>query len=1586
MTESREIRAWRDRLAELKGDKPDLAAFLGHAVKAADDQDVARYPAETLERLLATTFSHIGEREIGRADIRVWIPEGPEVDGIVVIDIYSEDMPFIVDSALAAIRALGGTVRFMSHPIVPVDKSRRPWAVLSAPGTDTRNESILTVHIDRPADETVLAALEGELATTMAAVRRTVAGWRPMLEKLRSVVVAYRAHPPKLSEPSIAEAMHFLAWMADHNFTFLGMREYRLAGEGAERHLEPVLESGLGILEDQTYRYLRQGTHYVHTTAQHLDFLASDEPVLVTKANKRATVHRRVHMDYVGIKLFDQAGEISGELRILGLFTSASLAVPHTDVPIIRRKVSEVMRRSGHDPRSHTGKALMNALDNYPRDEMFQISEDELVEFASVIATLPDRPRVRVLPRIDRFDNFVSVLVYFPRERFDSEARAKVGVYLAQRYDGRVSAFTPDFPEGDLARVHYIIGRNGGPTPRPERRELESEITELTRSFADRVLSAARDPHAVADFADAFTADYQVAHSHTDALTDIAIFKTLREADGLAVHLTRSREGPGYLTLKVYHRESAIPLSDRVPMLEHFGFKVVDERTYLIRPADGQDRYLHDMTLIAPEGVSIEPEIVSRRLEAAIVAIHRNEIENDGFNRLTILTPLGHEDVAILRALGHYLKQVGIAYSQRYIWTALASQSYLATVLVRLFHALHDPAFAGDRDAEAQGLREALEAGLDAITSIDEDRIIRRLINLIEASVRTNFYQREGDGQRRAALAIKFDAGQVEAMPAPRPYREIFVYSPRVEGVHMRGGPIARGGLRWSDRPEDFRTEVLGLLKAQMVKNAVIVPVGAKGGFVPKMMPTGADRDAVYAEGTACYKIFIGALLDITDTLEGDSVVAPRDVVRRDGDDPYLVVAADKGTARFSDTANAISVARDYWLGDAFASGGSAGYDHKQMAITARGGWVAVKRHFREIDVDIQSQDFTVVGVGDMSGDVFGNGMLLSRHIRLWAAFDHRDIFIDPDPDPTRSFDERERLFGLERSSWQDYDASAISEGGGVFSRQQKSIPLSPQIQQLLGLSQDAASPNEVITAILKAPAELMWFGGIGTYVRAEDETDAEVGDRANDAIRVSADEVRAKVIGEGANLGVTQRGRIAYALSGGRINTDAIDNSAGVNSSDLEVNIKIALADLVRSGALPMEARNALLVEMTDEVAELCLKNNYLQSLSLSLSQRRGMLDLPELADFMTALEAKGELDRRIEFLPDDIALAERAAEGRPLTRPELAVLLAYAKNTLFAELQSSAVPDDPYLAKELYRYFPETLRARYPEAVDGHRLRREVIATVLSNAMINRGGPAFVHMLTSVTSADAPTAAFAYAAARDAYGLQDLNAGVDALDTKVSGATQLALYAEIQTLQITQTLWFLRNARFEGGLSDLIARYRAGVDAIRETLWERMTPFMAQAVAEQEKAFEEGGTPPDLARKIASLSVLTLASDIILVAEKCNASVTEADEAFFAVLNLFKLGRITEQGAGIGTSDKFDRMALDRAQANLTRSLRDLASDILGTGDGPVSERIAHWQAPRAEMIARIAHTVADLTEGELTISRLSVAAGLLSDLASS
>ncbi|HTJ57504.1 MAG TPA: NAD-glutamate dehydrogenase [Devosiaceae bacterium] len=1563
----------------LVASEPNYARFLLHAARATDPDDLAPFSGAVMDAEFRRAYALIERRgtanhfvHLSRADVLTL--EAPEI-----IDIFCPDMPFIVDSVLAAIRAKGGNVRLVTHPVLPLDPASH--RVLNEAGPDTRQESFLHLHLDPLPDEASRKALLAEIRGVLDEVTLVVRGWRPMLERVRGLVHDLRENPPPIEPALVAESVQFLAWLAAHNFTFLGLREYRVAGSPAAPRLEPVPTSGIGLLENPDFRFLRSGRNFVETTPEHVAFLQRPDPVMVSKANMRSRVHRRTHMDYIGVKRFDAHGKVSGEVRILGLFTSAAAAVPHTEVPLIRRKVATVLARSRATPESHAGKALLQALATYPRDELFQIDADDLLEFATVVAALPDRPRVRVLPRIDRFDNFVSILVYLPRDRYTSELCARIGTYLARRYEGGVSAYFPQFPEGDLVRVHFIIGRDEGSTPRPDREDLERDILDLSRDFGDRVLDAAPDEAAVRPFRAAFPPAYQASATPADALADIEVFRGLGE--GVAVRLAPAAEDGGFI-LKVFHRENPLPLSDRVPLLESFGFRVIDEATYAISPEGQPACFLHAMELTLPEGPLPADPMDIARIEEALLAVWHGEAESDRLNQLSISAGLAWDQVAILRAYARYLKQLGGTFSQRYVAATLSGHPDAAAAFFDLFDALNRPDFNEDRDAAAEMARAAIAAALETTQSLDEDRILRRVLALIEATLRTNFYQRDSLGGRRPALGLKFDCAAIAEMPAPKPFREIFVYSPRLEGLHLRFGPLARGGIRWSDRPEDFRTEVLGLVKAQQAKNAIIVPVGAKGAFVPRQVSFAADRETVQSEGTACYGIFISTLLDLTDNIVGGSVVSPPELHRRDAADPYLVVAADKGTASFSDIANALAVERHYWLGDAFASGGSVGYDHKRMGITARGAWEGVKRHFREMGRDIQQVPFTVVGIGDMSGDVFGNGMLLSPHTLLIAAFDHRDIFIDPAPNPVAAFAERKRLFGRFRSSWQDYDREAISPGGGVFSRELKSVDLSAEARAVLGLAEGPLMPRQVIRAILTADVDLLWFGGIGTYVRGANETDLEVGDKANDQLRVTGHEVRARVIGEGANLAMTERGRIEYALTGGRLNTDAIDNSAGVNASDLEVNIKIALGPLVAAKRISERQRNDLLMTMTSEVAELCLRNNYLQTLALSLAERQGLDGFAEQRGLLAHLEANAGLSRAVEFLPTDAELGARAAAGHGFTRPELAVLLAYAKIALKRNLAATGAPDDPYLSRELFAYFPARLAEQHREALEQHRLRREVIATVLANAMLNRGGPDFVLGLVSATNADAAAAARAYVTARDAFGLTELNRQIDLLDGRIPGTAQLDLYAAVEALLKQQSLWFLRNETFEGGLAELIARYALGVADLRNGLQKFLPPPLAAAITTRNAALEAAGVPRDLARRFAELPIVALASDIVLVANRAGTNVADAARAFFAVIEMFGLGQIAEAAGRLRPADRFDRMALDRALANIARAERDLAADVLAADGVTVAGRLATWRRTREAAIERAARAVGELTEGEVSVSRLSVTAGLLADLA--
>jgi len=1584
-------------LTGLRGDMPE--SFTAQLFARGAPEDLVRYEARELASLAEDAWLFLKERAPDTAKVRCESRTGPigaeRIKTVSVIDIANDNMPFLLDSVMSELAEQGIDVRLVVHPIFAIERDAGGSLVGfrgEGPATGAAlRESFIHIHIARVDDEARRAEIVKGIEQVLADVRVCVQDWRSMMTRVGEIIADMRNNPPQLPVEEVAEAVQFLEWLVAANFTFLGVREYSFTTKDAE--IEPKFETGLGILRGEEVRILRRGKDLVSITPEIMEFLKEPRVLIITKANVRSRVHRRVHMDYVGIKLFDQSGELAGEFRIVGLFTSTVYTRSTRTIPYLRRKVDAVLKRTGFDPDSHTGKALVNVLENYPRDELFQVEEATIHRFAMEILYLDERPRVRVLARRDRFDRFVSVLVYVPRERYDSNARAAIGRYLAETYNGRLSAFYPFFPEGPLVRVHFIVGRYEGETPHPDRQTLEHAVESVVRTWGDAIEDAVLLVHEpgkaqalLARYQRAFPPGYREDYPADVAIGDIRVLETLTAERPLGVEFYARRDGETTSAgLKIFNWEFPIPLSDRVPILENMGFKVVDERTHRIEPTGAAVNrvWLHDMLLKRADGAPVELEALKQRLENCFTMVMRGRAENDGFNALVMAAGLPWRDVALVRTLARFLRQVRIAYSQDYMWATLRKHAGLAAKIVQLFHIRFDPRLGVpplEREQRSAPIVAEIEAALAQVESLDEDRIVRRFVNVVQAALRTSFYQPDDAG--KSTIAIKFESRKVEGMPLPRPFYEIFVYSPRVEGVHLRFGKVARGGLRWSDRPQDFRTEVLGLVKAQQVKNAVIVPVGAKGGFIPKLLPVGAGREAIQTEGTIAYQQFVTALLDITDNLGPKAAIPPDGVVRYDGDDPYLVVAADKGTATFSDIANAIAIKHEFWLGDAFASGGSAGYDHKKMGITARGAWEAVRRHFREIDVDIRVTPFTVAGIGDMSGDVFGNGMLLDRTIKLVAAFDHRDIFIDPDPDPAASLAERKRLFELPRSSWQDYDRTRISVGGGVFPRSAKEIELGQEARQLLELDEAKATPQQVMNAILKLGVDLLWFGGIGTYVRASSESDDQAGDRANDAIRITGADLRAKVLGEGANLGLTQRGRVEAALRGIRLNTDAIDNSAGVNTSDIEVNIKIALGTPARDGRLTTDRRNALLGEMTDDVAALVLRNNYLQTLAISLVQRRGLEDLGFQQRLMQSLEARGLLDRAVEFLPDEMDIAERRRHNESLTRPELAVLLAYAKLTLYDDLLASTVPDDPYLGRELDRYFPKAIVERFPDAVASHRLRREIIATQLANSMINRGGPTLIVRIADQTGAAPAAIAGAFAAARDSYGLTGLNTSLDGLDAKLPGRIQLDLYAAVQDLLLDRLVWFLRNVDLSKGLADVVSHFGTGIETVAGVLDRVLSSEALAARDSRTGELRAAGLPDDLARRIASLPALRAATDVVLVADRSGRPVGEVAATYFAAGAYFQLDRITGAARGISVTDYYDQLALDRALGAIAEAERRLTAEMLGNGASG-QEALDAWIATRTGEVERLRTAVHDIAASGLTVSKLSVAASLLGDL---
>lgn len=1577
----------KKKVAAKAEEKP--ARLADHLLARAPAEDIAAYDVADLERAADLASRAVARHRKGESVVAVEADSGVSCGGrpVTVITVVNDNMPFLFDSILGEIAETSSQPTLVTHPIVTVRHDES--GVVQLPGDSGKEDddrlSVVHVHIPRLSAEQA-AGLTERLCKMLGQVRAAVTDWKRMLARLDQAISEFRYSAVPLDKKSVAEAIAFLEWLRDDNFTFLGMREFKYVGGQESGTLKRADKPGLGILSDPDVLVLRRGTEAVTTTPEIRAFLHGPEPLIVTKANAKSSVHRRIYLDYIGVKTYTAKGALAGELRIVGLFTSTAYTRSVMKIPYLRSKAETVIAKSGFDPHDHSGKALINTLESYPRDELFQVSVPILRKHASAILGLIERPRVRALVRVDQFDRFVSVIVFVPRDRYDSVVREKIGAYLKTVFEGRLSAYYPAFPEGGLARVHFIIGRSGGKTPKVDQATIEAALRDIVRTWEDALSEAAEaagsDP-ALKAIAARFPESYRDTFTAAVALADAGRIARIGAANPIAIDYYRHGDQKAHqASLKIYHYGSPVALSRRVPVLENVGFRVISERTFEVRDDTADEVFIHDMELENSYGKPIDLADGGALFEDAFLSVWRGDVDNDAYNGLAQTAGLWSGEITILRAYGRYLQQAGIPQSQDFIAAALNRYPEIARGLHQLFVARLGPKAETEGVVAAKHLKAKIKDALEEVPNIDDDTIIRRYLNLIEASLRTNHFVADTK-EKGQSLAIKLDSQAVDGLPAPRPWREIFVYGSEVEGVHLRFGPVARGGLRWSDRAQDYRTEVLGLVKAQQVKNAVIVPVGAKGGFYPKHLPVGGTRDAIFEAGTSAYKNFVSSLLSITDNIGVEGVIPPAGVVRRDPDDPYFVVAADKGTATFSDTANAISEKHGFWLDDAFASGGSAGYDHKKMGITAKGAWEAVKRHFREMNRDIQTSPFTVVGVGDMSGDVFGNGMLLSPATRLIAAFDHRDIFIDPDPDMAASLAERQRMFALPRSSWQDYDKSKLSEAGVIVSRSQKSITLPAAAAAAIGLGKTTATPVEIMNAILKAPVDLLWFGGIGTYVRGSGETNQDVGDRANDAIRVTALEVRAKVIGEGANLGVTQRARIEFGMNGGRCNSDAIDNSGGVNCSDVEVNIKIALASAMRKGSLARPARNKLLAEMTEEVGGLVLSNNYQQTLALSLARKRGLADIAHQARFMTALEARGPLDRAVETLPSPAALAEREARGEPLTRAELGVLLAYAKIVLFSDIVASDVPDDPHFDRDLMGYFPERMAKKFAGEIRDHRLRREIIARVVANDLVNRGGPSFVNRLQEATGRSAADVVRTFAVVRDGFALPALYREIDALDNQIDGQMQLDLYQSVSRLIFVTSGWYLKNDLDSVPLGQRIAELQEARKALEPKLTALLPAFSRERIEERRHGLFKGGAPEKLAEKLALAEVGELIPDIALTARTANADIVSAAKAFFAVSDAFRIPRVEEAARSIMPPDYYDQLALSRASDTIGAARRGIAVAAL-TAHGKAADAVAAWLEAGGERVARIRERLQALTEGgEITVSRLSVASGLMSDL---
>ncbi|MFP4209359.1 MAG: NAD-glutamate dehydrogenase [Wenzhouxiangella sp.] len=1584
------------------------ARFAEEFLQRVPADELAAAAIESLAALARGMREFASQRSPGEARIRAWNPER-ERDGWdcqhTVVEIINDDMPFLVDSVVLALTRLGISAQLIIHPVLKIRRDQGGhWLELCPPQAGIDGESLMHIQIDRQAWPEKLSEIEQEVAAGLADVRRAVTDWPAMCERSRAIAEDFAAEHQRLGEAFAHEARDFFTWLADDHFTFLGYREYRIESRDGDRVLRALPETGLGIMHPD---HRSAPVRSLRELARGADRQSADNPIIITKTNAKSTVHRGGYMDYISVLDFDADGEVRGEKRLIGLFTSGAYIRRCQDTPLVRRKVEEAMQASGLRVNSHAGKALMHILETLPRDELFQASAEELLDMATGILDLQERSQTRLFIRRERFGRFFSCLVFIPRDRFNTENREKIQAILKRSLKGERLDFTIQVGESKLARVNVIVRpRDGGPIEY-DRRAIEERIKQAIRSWSDELAEALVREHGEEQglelarrFGQAFPASYMEDVSPHVASYDVAHAASLRDLDDLRMSLYRPRQrSDNRLRFKLFKHGEPIPLSEVLPMLENLGLRIVSERPYKLKLATGHRLWIQDFDMDPPGSEEINLAAVRDNFQAAFEQIWRGRCENDGFNRLVLLAHLDWRQAGVLRALAKYLLQTGIPFSQAYMEQTLASWPLAARLLVEYFERRLDPARLHEgraqratarrmletdcrklaagfddpvlaeyleevgRTREAapekqtwRAVRKAILRALDSVSSADQDRILRGFCDLVRSILRTGYFQRDRRGEPHDYISFKLDSRRVPDLPQPRPDREVWVYSPRTEGIHLRGGSVARGGLRWSDRLADFRTEVLGLMRAQSVKNTMIVPVGAKGGFVVKQPPAGDDRDALMAEVVYCYRSFIHGLLDITDNRNGDAVEPPRDVVRHDGDDPYLVVAADKGTATFSDIANAISAEHGFWLGDAFASGGSNGYDHKAMGITARGAWESVKRHFRELGCDIQNEPFSVVGIGDMAGDVFGNGMLLSRQIRLKAAFNHLHIFLDPDPDPEVSFGERERLFNTPRSTWADYDRGLISAGGGVYSRQAKSIPLSPPIREWLGIEAEALAPHELIRALLSAPVDLLWNGGIGTYVKASGESHAEVGDLANNLVRVDGRDLRCRVVGEGGNLGLTQRGRIEYALAGGHLNTDFIDNSAGVDCSDHEVNIKILLDQAVRDGRLPSSERNELLSAMTDEVAGLVLRSNYLQTQAISMMESLTTHRLGAEAHLIAMLDRKGVLDRDLEHLPDEEQLRERVARGIGLTRPELALLLSYSKITLYQDLLDSKVPEDPYLSRELEDYFPAPLKQRFADLMPGHRLWREIIATRVTNSIVNRMGAHFATRIREDTGADSATMAKAYTVAREVFRARDYWARIEALDNRVPAAQQTEAMLEMWNLlrQATRRLIALPGGR-DIDISSKVSRFAPGLADYEAQLPELLDEELCAQLAERREALVAEGFPAELAARVTALRYLQPALDIVDEAAGQDLPVARVAAIYFGLIDRLCLKWLRSQIEQLPVERQWHAHARGNLRDTLYGHHRQLTRRVLaeqGEAADPVSAWFDGYQAETARV----------------------------------
>ncbi len=1487
-----------------------------------------------------------------------------------------------------ALNRLGITAHMLIHSPLNIerDDNNKLVSFLDANQTSNLRQTVVFIEVDRQTSKADLEQLTSELHSTIDEVSLAVADWQPMLDKLKAITgQVSKAKKLPVDKSHKDTVLRFLDWLSDHNFTLMGYRYYSVSAIEGDHQWTPDNDSSLGLMKNSISDKPRLLSNLPATAREEA---LSQRLLLLTKTNSRSRVHRPAYMDYVGIKEFNSNGQVTGEHRFLGLYSASFYNSSTKDIPLLSDKIRRICELSQFDPDTHAFKAFNNIVETYPRDELLQTPEEDMAEIIRGIFQMQERGITRLFVRKDTFGRFFSCMVYVPRERYNTQLRKETQALLKRSLNasGEVE-FTTFFSESVYARTHYIA-RVEDNNAELDVKDIEQNIIELTKTWNDRLSSALSSAYGEAkakmlerNYLNAFSPSYTEQNLPSAALVDIEKLEQLTPEENLGMLFYRPQEEQSdsqVVKLKLFHLFEPIHLSDVLPILENFGLRVIDESPYKIQCADGKLKWVMDFTMLHKSGNDLDMVKAQQLFQDAFAKVWYNDLEDDGFNRLVLSAELTGRNVTILRAFAKYMRQTGSSFSRDYIANTLSNYPHIAEMLISYFELIFNPGRKPSKKRQ-QTLQDKITEALDQVSNLDDDRIIRRYLDMINATLRTNFYQPAEDGSDKPYVSFKLLPELIPEMPLPLPKYEIFVYSPKIEGVHLRGGRVARGGLRWSDRQEDFRTEILGLVKAQQVKNTVIVPVGAKGGFVCKQLPAGASRQEIFEEGKACYRTFIRSLLDITDNIVDGKIVPPKNVVRLDEDDPYLVVAADKGTATFSDIANGISEEYNFWLGDAFASGGSIGYDHKKMGITARGAWESVKRHFREIGIDCQTTDFTCVGVGDMGGDVFGNGMLLSEHTRLIVAFNHMHIFFDPDPDAAKSYKERQRLFENPSLTWDDYDKSLISKGGGVFSRAAKSITLTPEMKTWLGTRQNSMTPTELIHNCLKMPVDLIWNGGIGTYVKSKKESHSDVGDRANDALRVNGCDLKAKIIGEGGNLGATQLGRMEFAANGGRVNTDFIDNVGGVDCSDNEVNIKILLNALVSNGDLTVKQRNNLLYDMTDDVAKIVLQDCYRQTQTISVTEMTGVSSLKEQLRFIHGLERDGALNRELEFIPNDDEISDRAVQNRGLTRPELSVVTAYGKMVLKDQLNIPALTDNPYHGKLLISAFPPVLRERFAEQMQQHPLRAEIIATKLTNNMVNDMGANFVYRMQEETGADIVEITNAYSIVKGVFSIGQLWQDIEGLDNKVDAKVQLAMLESARRLMRRGTRWYIRHGDNCNDIQQCIEKYQPAVNDLCENLSNYL---VKQEISQLEKATQnwmEKGVPQDIAARVAAFSNLFSALDLTQVVEQGSHSIDVVGRLYYQLGSTLELHWFLEQINNQPVGNHWQALARASYREELDWQQRSIVATLLaGSSKSKDADAILdNWMQNNEALLKRWYHMMSEFkTSSSHDFAKFSVA----------